>query len=183
MDSTIHDFVMTHELFSYHDHHITFAEFEKKRASFNHRTFLGYAGSDLVTAAGPRPSEYTDDDARLNALWPNIRTTGYGRAVVSGCKELFGIEYAPKNFERITEALQTTIADMSASEVYDYFVKGKANIRWVAQDGLFRPENAEALQTNLYPDYYRFAVRMDDLFAIADADLWTYSNVLPMSPY
>jgi len=169
MDSTIHDFVMTHELFSYHDHHITFAEFEKKRASFNHRTFLGYAGSDLVTAAGPRPSEYTDDDARLNALWPNIRTTGYGRAVVSGCKELFGIEYAPKNFERITEALQTTIADMSASEVYDYFVKGKANIRWVAQDGLFRPENAEALQTNLYPDYYRFAVRMDDLFAIADA--------------
>ena len=170
MSSAIHDYVMGHTLFSHHDHHCTFAEFEKNRAGYTHEALLGYAGADLVTAAGARPPEYADSAARLEELWPRIRTTGYGRAVVSGCQELFGIEYAPANFARITEALQAVIAGKSASEIYDCFVREKANIRWVAQDGLFRPNRTDALQTDLYPDYYRFAFRFDDLFAIADSE-------------
>jgi len=167
--SAIHDFVMKHALFSHHDHHCTFEEFEKSRAGYTHEALLGYAGADLVTAAGPRPPGYADGAARLEALWPSIRTTGYGRAVVSGCEELFKIEYTPANFAQITEALQAAIAGKTAAEVYDYFVKEKANIRWVAQDGLFRITKAEALQTDLYPDYYHFAFRIDEMFAIVDS--------------
>ena len=167
MSSALHDFIIKHPLFSHHDHHCTFADFENDRAGYTHKALLGYAVADLVTAAGARPSAYADDDARLEALWPSIRTTGYGRAVTLGCEELFGLDYTPSNFAQITEALQATIADKSPAQVYDYFVRKKANIQWVAQDGLFRIGKAEALQTELYPDYYRFAFRIDDLFAIA----------------
>lgn len=169
MSSAIRDFVTDHPLFSHHDHHCTFAEFEKGRAGYTHEALLGYAGADLVTAAGPRPPEYADCTARLESLWPSIRSTGYGRAVVSGCQALFDIEYAPANFAQITEALQAAIAEKTAAEVYDYFVKEKANIRWVAQDGLFRINRADALQTHLYPDCYHFAFRIDELFAIVNS--------------
>ncbi|MDP7636748.1 MAG: amidohydrolase family protein [Phycisphaerae bacterium] len=167
MNSVLREFVMKHALFSHHDHHCSFADFEKNRAEYTHKALLGYAAADLVTAAGPRPLAYAHDDARLEALWPSIRTTGYGRAVVLGCEELFRLEYTPANFAPITEALQASIADKTPAEVYDYFVKEKANIQWVAQDGLFRISNAEPLQTDQYPDYYQFAFRIDDLFAIS----------------
>ncbi|MCX7804810.1 MAG: amidohydrolase family protein [Planctomycetota bacterium] len=169
METGIRDFIMAHPLFSHHDHHCTFEEFEKQREICTHRSLLGYAGADLTTAAGPRPARYADEDARMEALWPYIRTTGYGRAVMSGCRALFGIEYEPANFARITEALRASVAGRTPAEAYDWFVREKAGVRWVLLDWLFRIEKAEALRVDLYPGYYRFAFRCDDLFAIENA--------------
>ncbi|MBN1675331.1 MAG: amidohydrolase family protein [Kiritimatiellae bacterium] len=164
MSSAIREFVMQQPLFSHHDHHVTFADFDKNRETYGAAALLGYAGADLTTAAGARPPSFENEEQRLAALWPNIRTTGYGRAVTLGCQALFGLEFAPEHFAQIGKAVQAAIKGKTAEELFDYFVREKANIKWVAQDGLFRPERPDALRTELYPDYYHFAFRSDALF-------------------
>ena len=169
MTPSIREFVMNHPLFSHHDHHRNFEEFEKARSGYDFKSLLGYAGADLTTAAGARPAERPDEQARVAALWPKIRTTGYGRGVSLGCTELFDLDYSVENFPAITEALRSVIEGKSPAEVYDYFVRDKANNRWILQDGYFRPGHESMLEKEMYADYYRFAWRMDDLFAITDA--------------
>ena len=169
MSSEIRDFVMSHSLFCHHDHHLSFRDFEKNRSQYGATSLLGYAEADLSTAAGARPGEQPGEEERIAAYWPNIRTTGYGRAVSLGCKELFDLDYTPDNFGAITERLQSTLRNRSALEVYDYFLKEKADLRWVIQDGYFEPGNADLLRGDMYPEYYRFAWRMDELFSMTDA--------------
>ena len=166
--SSIREFVMSHALFSHHDHTCNFEDFDKVRAECDFKSLLGYAEADLTTAAGARPVESADQEARVAAYWSRIRTTGYGRAVTLGCRELFDLEYEPGNFEAITGAFQKAMEGKSAAEVYDYFLREKANNRWVLQDGHFRPGQEAMIEKKLYPDYYRFAWRMDELFAITD---------------
>jgi hypothetical protein len=160
---------MQHPLFSFHDHHCHFREFEEKRLEYDAISLLGYADADLETAAGPGEHKQPTPRERLTANWPRIATTGYGRAVNLGCRALFGLDYSPDNFTAITEALQSALADRTPAEVYDYFVKEKAGVSRVVQDGYFAPENTDLLQDTMYPGYYRFAWRMDGLFAIDDA--------------
>jgi hypothetical protein len=169
MSSEMHDFVMQHPLFSHHDHHCHFREFEDKRLEYDETSLLGYAEADLETAAGLGEHRQPTARARISAHWPRIATTGYGRAVNLGCKALFGLDYSPANFPAITEALQSAFSKRTPTEVYDYFVKEKAGVEWVLQDGYFAPGNEDLLQDTMYPDYYRFAWRMDALFAIDDA--------------
>ncbi len=167
--SSIREFCLNHALFSHHDHTHNFEQFDKGRPGYDFRSLLGYAGADLTTAAGARPAEPADEEVRVAAHWSRIRTTGYGRAVTLGCKALFDLDYAPENFEAITEALRKAIEGKSAAEVYDYFLREKANNRWVLQDMHFMPGNDLALKEGIYPDYYRHAWRMDGLFTITDA--------------
>ena len=88
----------------------------------------------------------------------------HGRAVVLGCRELFGLEYSPENFAEITDALRACIAGKSAAEAYDYFVREKANTRWVLNDGhTYRNDPAEYAD-GAYPEYYRFTWRMDSMW-------------------
>ena len=82
---------------------------------------------------------------------------------------MFDLDYTPDNFGAITERLQSTLRNRSALEVYDYFLKEKADLRWVIQDGYFEPGNADLLRGDMYPEYYRFAWRMDELFSMTDA--------------
>ena len=167
--STIREYVMRHALFCHHDHHNSYADFDAERESYSFESLLGYAGADLVTAEGTRPPKGPMDAERIARLWPKIRVTGYGRAVSLGCRELFGLDYAPENFEAITEALQTAIKGKSAAGVYDYFVHEVAMNKWTIQDGNFRLDSASAFQDDMYPTSYRFAFRMDDLFNMVDA--------------
>jgi uncharacterized protein len=168
MSSDLHDFVMNHTLFSHHDHHCHFEQFEEKRPYYDALSMLGYADADIVTAAGPRPDEAIDAAERTAAYWPKISTTGYGRAVTLGCRELFDLDYSPENFSAITEKLQSVLRGRSAQEVYDYFVKEKANVKWVLQDSHFAQGDAGPHRGTMFPEYYRFAWRMDALFAIKD---------------
>ncbi len=167
--SAIREFVMNHPLFDHHDHHSNFYEFDANRESYDFQSLLGYANADLVTAEGVRPPKGEMDRERIAGLWPKIRVTGYGRAVTLVCQELFGLDYAPENFDAITEALQASLAGKSASEVYDYYVHERAQNKWTLQDGHFRLDNASALKEAVYPSSYRFAFRMDELFDIVDA--------------
>jgi len=169
MSTSIRDYVMSHVLFSHHDHHCNYRAFEEGRPDYDHGSLTGYAGADLTTAAGARPAREPEGEGRLATYWPKIRTTGYGQAVVLGCRALFDLDYTPENFPAITRALRSALEGKSTGEVYDYFVRGSANNRWVLQDGYFRPGQEGILEEEMYPDYYRFAWRMDDLFAITNA--------------
>ncbi len=169
MASSIRDFVMGHPLFCHHDHHFNLRQFDRERESYDYRSLLGgYAESDLVTAAGARPRQEWEGEGGVAALWPKIRTTGYGRAVTLGCRELFDLEYCPENFGEITEALRASIAGKSAAEAYDYFVKEKANTRWVLNDGHTYGNDPAEYGDGAYPDYYRFTWRMDSLWGVVD---------------
>jgi len=168
VSASVREFVLQHPLFCHHDHHRNFRDFDKERDGYDFRSLLGYAGADLAAAAGARPAASADEKARLESLWPKIRTTGYGRAVVLACQELFGVEYSPGNFSEITEALRAAIDGRSAGEVYDHFVREKANTRWVLNDGFFYGRDESAYGDNAYPPYYRFTWRMDSLFSVVD---------------
>jgi len=169
MSSEVHDFVMKYPLFSHHDHHCHFKEFEEKRLDYDAASLLYYADADIETAAGPKSHGQSSVKERIAAYWPRISTTGYGRAVTIACKALFDLDYSADNFSIITEKLQSTLNNKSVSEVYNYFMKERANIKWVLQDSYFAPGNADLFQREMYPDYYRFAWRMDGLFSITDA--------------
>ncbi len=125
--------------------------------------------ADLITAAGPRPQHDPDQRSHITRLWPKIRATGYGKAVTLGCQALFGLDYAPDNWDAITEAMQAAIAGRTAQEVYQYFVHEKAQNKWTIQDRRFWLDNPQALEPDLYPKTYRFACRMDELLSIVDA--------------
>ncbi|NIO33211.1 MAG: amidohydrolase family protein, partial [Gemmatimonadetes bacterium] len=169
MATSIREFVMSHPLFCHHNHHYNFRQFDRERDSYDYRSLLGgYAESDLVTAAGARPPQEWEETTYVAALWPKIRTTGYGRAVTLGCRELFDLEYSPENFAEITEALRASIAGKSAAEAYDYFVKEKANTRWVLNDGHTYGNDPAEYAGEAYPEYYRFVWRMDSLWCIVD---------------
>lgn len=167
--SGIREYVLHHRLFCHHDHHCSYDEFQANRDSYTYESLLGYAVADLVTAEGVRPSKEPIDRERLAKLWPKIRATGYGRAVILACRELFGLEYGADNFDALTEALQASIEGKSPGEAYDYFVHEKAQNDWTLHDGKFRVDNESALKEGIFPSSYRFAFRMDDLFDIVDA--------------
>lgn len=170
MVSDIREFVMQHPLFCHHDHHRDFKDFDREREEYDYRSMLGYAGADFSVTAGARPAQENGSDEWYRENWKYVRTTGYGRAVTHACRELFGLEFEPENFGKITEALQKILADRTAPELYDYCVREMANNRWVLQDSHFWVGREKyASDADRYPDYYRFAWRMDDLFAITDA--------------
>ena len=169
MNSELTDFVMQHPMLSHHDHHCHFKAFEARRKQYDAASLLGYAGSDLVTAAGNRPIDTVSVRENVADFWPAIAATGYGRAVTLGCRALFDLDYTPANFDAVTSSLQSFLADRPAAEIYDDCVRKRANIPWVIQDFFYKPGNESLLKEVLYPDYYRFAWRMDDLFAINDA--------------
>ena len=171
--SDIREYVLNHDLFCHHDHHRTYQEFDAERDQYDFRHVLGYAVPDLSVAAGTGYARGPVTREEMEKYWPKIRTTGYGRAVVLGTRELFGLEYAPENFDAITEALQASIRDKSAEEVYEYFVHERARNRWTIQDGYFRcwaprQSTRTTMPEGQFPDSYRFAFRFDDLLAMVD---------------
>ena len=168
--SDIRDFVMSHPLFCHHDHHRSYSEFDGERQSYDFRSLLGYADADLVAAEGTRPPKGEMTRERIEKLWPKIRATGYGRAVTLGCRELFGLDYAPEAFDAVTAALQDSIRDRSAAEVYRYCVHERALNRWTLHDGCWTLETAAALHPELYPDTYRFTFRFDSLLSMVNAE-------------
>ena len=168
MGSSIQEFVLQHPLFCHHNHHVSFDVFDAGRSEYDHRSLLGYAGGDLVTAAGARCADGEEIGGRLAELWPYVRTTGYGRAVRLCCQQLFGLDYSPESFLAITRALQAAIANKSAPEVYDHFVREKAGTEWVVADAQVDPTDIALYADGRYPSYYRFAWRMDQLFSITD---------------
>jgi uncharacterized protein len=168
MTTTITEFVMNHPIFCHHNHHYDFRDFEAQRKSLDFSSFLGYADGDLATAEGIRPKAWATPQERIAALWPLIRTTGYGRAVSLGCQALFGLDYESATFTQITEALQKVISPRSPLEVYDYFLREQAHTKWVMKDWYESSSGEVKPGEALYPNYYRFTWRGDGYYYIVD---------------
>lgn len=167
--SSIRDHVLAHDLFCHHDHHWSYEEFDAGRAGYDYRSLLGYAGADLITAgAGGQDGDKPAHEA-MTQWWPYCRTTGYGQAVALGCRQLFGLDYAPENWPAVTEALRASFENRTAAEVYRYYVHQRAQNRWTIHDGCWTLEGASALHAASYPESYRFTFRRDELFAMTDA--------------
>lgn len=176
MSSSITEFVMTHPLFDHHDHICTFERFEEMKPKLNVGHIEGYAGADVKSAAGTGPKDdklmasRLEGDARKE-LWRKTANTGYARATDLTCRELFGMPFDPTNWDEISEKLKDLAKQKSNQELYDYCLNEKANIKWVQQDGLFRPEvEPDAEWEGKYPDYFRFAFRADALFHMTNLD-------------
>lgn len=166
MSGDVREYVETHPIFCNHNHHLDFASFDAARARFDHTSLLGYAEADVTSAAGT-------GSERLEQLWRFVRTTGYGRAVELTCRELFGMEYEPANFERITSALRAFLGERPAGEIYDELVRKRVNCLWVINDGIrlegeWVSPGVTSFRADRYPAYYRFAFRPDRLFSIVD---------------
>jgi len=159
---------MQHPLFSHHDHHLTFKDVEEYGPTYDASSLLSYADSDLHAAAGTEGLGEISGKERVEKWWPAISTTGYGQAVTLGCKAQFDLDFCAENYDAITDRLQSELKARSAPEVFDYFVKDQSNVKWVLEDPCFAPSNAEFLNGKMYPDYYRFTWRMDDLFSLGD---------------
>jgi predicted TIM-barrel fold metal-dependent hydrolase len=166
--SEIREYVQNHALFCHHDHTNSYPEFERQRTALDAESLLGYATADLVTADGAVPNSPMDR-ARMARLWPMIRVTGYGRATTLTCQALFGQEFDPQQWDSLTKALQGLFRDRTPGEIYDYCLHQKAQNRWTLQDARFRVDNPDALTEGLYPESFRFAFRMDELFDMVDA--------------
>ncbi len=167
MSANITDFIMEHPLFSHHDHNIHFQFFKWNHLKYDAETLLGYANHDMITAAGPG-NEALEDKELVAKYWSKSCATGYGQAVNLGCKSLFNSEYSAENFDKLTEKLQNSFIGKSPLEIYNYFLKEKANVKWVLQDSCFAQGDASLLHEDMFPDYYRFAWRFDKLFAITE---------------
>jgi predicted TIM-barrel fold metal-dependent hydrolase len=166
--STIQEYVQGHALFCHHDHHCDYDVFDRNRSSYTFQSLLGYAGADLVVAAGAPPLQEPLTDEQVAKWWPSARATGYGQAVRLGCHDLFGLCYQPGNFTAITAALQAAIAGKTAAQVFDHYVHEVAQNDWTICDTHFRVDDPHALIDGLYPDSYRFTFRQDELFAMVD---------------
>jgi len=176
MSSSITEYVMAHPLFDHHDHTESFRQFDETRKALNEASLEGYALADLRSAAGrgPAPGETLEalpEGAHREKLWAGIRNTGYGRATEYTCRELFGLPYDPENWGEIAEKVQALAAEKTNPELYEYCFREKANIKWVMQDGLFRIETSpDAEWEGLYPEFFRYAFRFDELFYIRDRE-------------
>ena len=66
--------------------------------------------------------------------------------------------------------MQLAIAGKTAKGVYNHFACESAKNRWIILDGYFRPGRELQAKSILYPDYYQFAWRRDDLLSICGLD-------------
>ncbi len=167
--SEIRDFVMQHPLFGAHSHMQPVEEWAKTPSHFS--SIEGYAGADLVTAAGPMgigethlpPQDAEDFTKRFFRLWRASRFTGYCKATELACRELLGLEYTEENAAAIGNAIKKLIGK-NARASYSRIISDRANIRWIIMDSINRPE--DTVDTSYPPRFVRFNYRDDGLLSI-----------------
>ena len=168
MPESITDFVMSQPLFDAHTHLLTMPDFARMPRCY--AQLAGYAGADLITAAGPTPPGASalppaDNPGHKEAffdLWRKSRNTGYCRATERACRDLLGVEFREENAEAVNEALAAYMAD-DPDEVYRVTIHDRANVARGIKDNICRPEDAA---DGLYPDFIRVNYRDDALLCI-----------------
>lgn len=165
----IREFVMQHPLFGSHSHIEPVEEWAKTPGHFS--SIQGYAGDDLITAAGPvgigeahLPPQDAKDFAKCYfKLWRACRYTGYCKATELACRDLLGLEYTEKNAAAIGKEIKKLIGRNPRAS-YSKVIRDRANIRWLIKDSINRPEDTADAS---YPkQFVRFNYRDDDLLAI-----------------
>ena len=167
--TAIHEFVHEQATFETHDHQPGYSAHDWSAVSF--REFDGYARADLAVAMGPAFSEeQLDDTNAFFRVWPHVRTTGYGRAIELGIAQLCGMELTRDTADAVTQWLRDFTSERSAAEVYRACFEA-ANIVGAVNDILPSSELTTArMEGSEYPDFFRFAPRLDMVLAIDSAD-------------
>jgi len=133
--SDIRDFVMAEPLVDNHEHQGGFGAIEARTSKLNYQEFVGYAGADMATAAGPAGhgglGEMTPE--QFFELWSAVRTTGYGQASELACRAILGLDYTAENVDAIADDLRALCDGKSGADIYDEMME-KAGIRWGLND-------------------------------------------------
>ena len=167
--SEIRDFVMQLPLFGAHSHIQSVKEWGNTPPRFF--SIQGYAGADLVTAAGPLgigethlpPQDAKDFTKRFFELWHACRFTGYCKAIELACRDLLDIEYTEGNAATIGNEIKKLIGK-DARTSYSKIIRDRANIRWLIKDSINRPE--DTIDSLYPPEFVRFNYRDDGLLSI-----------------
>jgi len=171
--SEIREFVMAEPLFDNHEHQNGFSALERRRDELTYREFVGYLGSDLATALGVGPGAAGIDpskDEGFFALWPYVRTTGYGQATAIACRELLGIELSAGNAEAVNRALGEFVSGKSGQQIYEELFE-KANVHWVVNDCCWdSPTKLHYFEGKEHPEFFGQALRYDSVLTIANRD-------------
>jgi len=166
--SDIRNFVENEPIFETHNHQPGFNWHDWDRIDY--REFTGYAHADIAVASGPGIPERKLTDEEFFQLWPFVRTTGYGRAVELGVRELFDLDYTLENSGAITQKLRDFVRAQSPAEIYaDLFkrarIVGSVNDILPAQDITV----TRRMDHSGFPDFFRFAPRLEMLHVIKEA--------------
>ena len=169
ISARIAEIVAKQPLFGAHAHICTVKDW--KETAPHAASIGGYAGADLVTAAGPMPvgeaplPPMSDPHftKRWFELWRATRFTGYCRATELACRELLGLEYTEENAAAIGRAV-TDFVGKNARASYSKVLGGRANIRWLIKDSINMPAQTS---DKLYPpELVRFNYRDDGILAL-----------------
>ena len=164
---TIKDFIQHEPFFETHNHQGGYKAYDW--SAINYREFVGYAHADMAVAAGiDNCSELTDE--KFFQLWQFVRTTGYGEAVELGVRRLFDLDYTLENVDAINRQLRQFTGRQTVAEVYVKLFS-LSNIVGSVNDII--PVNslttAPRMNNQEFPDFFRFAIRPDDMQGISKA--------------
>jgi uncharacterized protein len=162
--SEIGDIVMAEPLFDCHEHQHGFTSVESDKGNLDYTVFLGYAASDMCTAAGGEADTSTAES--FFRTWQFVRTTGYGRATEMACKELFGLDFALENAATITQALREFVRGKTGRQIYSE-VFARANICGAICDACWEcPTELRYFSGEEHPDTFGQALRYDGVICL-----------------
>ncbi|HHH75398.1 MAG TPA: hypothetical protein ENL03_00055, partial [Phycisphaerae bacterium] len=156
--SEIREFVMAQPLFETHNHQGGFSVHNWDEKSYEE--FASYATADFGSA-GCSWNEVLGNNEKFFATWPFVRTTGYGRAMELGCRELLGLEYTLENVDAITAGLRNLAHGKTNKQVTEELF-AKANVQWTINDcnhGV--PDTIKALEGDDFPESFRHVIRFE----------------------
>ncbi len=165
----IRDFVMSEPMCDCHEHQNGFEALERRREELTFQEFLGYAGADMLTAAGvesiPSPLHELPQE-RFFQLWDAVRTTGYGQATELACRAVTGLEFNQGNAEAVTDKLRAFASEKNGREIYQAMHE-LAGTPWVINDACWEcPTAIEMFTGQKHPDSYRQMLRYDALLTM-----------------
>ena len=169
MKRSIRNFVEHEPLFETHNHQKCFCDYDWSDISF--REFQGYAPADMQIADGVKAEGDNGEIKNFFRLWPMVRTTGYGRAVELGIKQMFDLELTQETVPEINKRLKEYVGKKSTKEVFKDLFK-KANIIGSVNDVLPANDLSSHKKMNHenFLSLFRFAPRIDGVLTIDSKD-------------
>lgn len=182
VEDRVHGFLQELAIIDTHEHIIP--EGERRRTDLDlFHFFSHYAGSDLVSA-GMTWAQYAslfeaelEFDEKFELFmnyWPLIQNTGYGQAVSTVFREIFGVEYLDQSS---VEQLSAAISKSNKPGWYHYILKERSNIEKAILDIGTAEVDAEFFAAALRFDDFIFIQSREDLLELEKTHELPFGNL------